>query len=114
MVNFFEKFRPEVLGKGTCTAYDRAEAAGCEFYEAGKDGWCKHTLSPMRNAERGMRNKEKARSGGEGGGRKKEAGEMVTGECFSLEAMKAAEAARMEKKAAETRELMTRAKAKKR
>lgn len=45
MPNFFAKFST-AAGKGTCTAIDRAAAATCEHYEAGQDGWCRHTIRP--------------------------------------------------------------------
>lgn len=64
-MNHYAKFSGRVV-QGSCTAIDRAAAAGCEFYEAGREGWCRHTLKTEKV-------KGKVR-------------ESVTGECYSAKA----------------------------
>lgn len=36
---------------GQCDAFLKADMPGCRFYEAGKDGWCQHTLKELKYEE---------------------------------------------------------------
>ncbi len=79
MPNFFHRFNPRHT-HGSCTALDRAQAATCEFYAPGPNGWCAHTIKDYVH--------EFEAPGPYGRPIKKARiiKDMVTGECFSADA----------------------------
>ena len=80
-MNFYAKHNPKLV-QGSCAAFDRAEAARCDHFKAGRDGWCIHTLKDYVYEETvpaeqpWMKPTTRTRT----------AKDMVTGECFSVEA----------------------------